>query len=164
MACRAVPTAWLMHEMRQFLGLRNTDWRSMRVVLLKALGSEHWRCRFRGSYQYHPEVWMTLSKHSTSPSQHGGYSEWRARDSGSVCVRACVRACASSPAVGWLVILQAGGAVRALASGLCPPPPSPVPVSSSERCQTRQWLTLGALTRSPRTWPTLTGRLVTSWR
>uniref|UniRef100_A0A5F9D8A6 Sorting nexin 12 n=1 Tax=Oryctolagus cuniculus TaxID=9986 RepID=A0A5F9D8A6_RABIT len=43
--------------------------------------------------------------------------------------RACVRgrACAAPPSARWLVILQAGGAVRAPASGLCPPPPFPGP-------------------------------------
>lgn len=51
-----------------------------------------------------------------------------------------------------------------LASGLCPPPPSPVLVSSWERCQTRPWLTLDALTRRLKTWLMLTGRHVTSWR
>uniref|UniRef100_A0A3Q2HIT8 Sorting nexin 12 n=3 Tax=Laurasiatheria TaxID=314145 RepID=A0A3Q2HIT8_HORSE len=45
------------------------------------------------------------------------------------CVRACVRgrACAAPLSVGWLVTLQAGGAVRAPPSGLCPPPPFPGP-------------------------------------
>lgn len=117
----------LTHGVRQFLGLRSSDWRISPIVLPRTLGVCVLEMQVPGRPVTPPGSLNEASSDSTSKRPHGRYSECPAPGSGSVRVRACVRgrAYAVPPSVGWLVILQAGGAVRAPASGFCPPPPLP---------------------------------------